>query len=80
MDSSSNAIRGDTFAAKKTQESNLDVAHVIMVRWMSGVTTLGRMRNDRIRGTTKAGEIAKAAMERKPTCHGHVMRREEDYS
>ena len=29
------------------------------VRWMSGVTKLDRIRNERIRGTTKVGEMSK---------------------
>ena len=30
-----------------------------MLRWMNGVTKLDRVRNERIIGTTKVGEIAK---------------------
>ncbi len=30
-----------------------------MLRWMSGVTKLDRIWNERIRGTTKVGEISK---------------------
>ena len=45
----------ETWAVKKAQEK-LDVAEMRMLRWMSGVTKLDRIRNERIRGTTKVGE------------------------
>ena len=49
----------ETWAVKKTQQKKLDVAEMRMLRWMSGVTKLDRIRNARIRGTTKVGEISK---------------------
>ena len=49
----------ETWAVKKTQEKKLDVAEMRMLRWMSGVTKLDRIMNERIRGTTKVGEISK---------------------
>ena len=48
---------------KKAQEKKLDVAEMRMLRWMSGVTKLDRIRNERIRGTTKLGEISKKVQE-----------------
>ena len=45
----------ETWAMKKAQEKKLDVAELRMLRWMSGVTKLDRIRNERIRGTTKVG-------------------------
>ena len=44
---------------------------------MCGVTKLDKIRNERIRGTTKVGEITKKVQERRLKWHGHVMRREE---
>ena len=35
-----------------------------MLRWMCGVTKLDKVRNERIRGTTKMGEIIKKVQER----------------
>ena len=43
---------------------------------MSGVTKLDKIRNERIRGTTKVGEISnKKVQERRLKWYGHVMRR-----
>ena len=35
-----------------------------MLRWMCGVTRLDKIRNERIRGTTKVGEITNKVQER----------------
>ena len=50
-----------------------------MLQWMCGVTKLDKIRNERIRGTTKVGEITKKVQERRMKLYGHVMRREEHY-
>ena len=42
----------DTWAVKRAQEKKSDVAEMRMLRWMSGVTKLDRIRNERIRGAT----------------------------
>ena len=47
----------ETCALKKTQENKLEVAEMRMQRWMSGVTRVDKIRNERIRGTTNVGEI-----------------------
>ena len=52
----------EIWALKKAQEK-LDVAESRMLRWMSGVTKLDRIRNEIIRGTTKVGEISKKVRE-----------------
>ena len=46
---------------------------------MSRVTKLDRIRNERIRGTTKVGEISKKVQESRLKWYGHVLRREEEY-
>ena len=43
---------------------------------MCRVTELDRIRNERIRGTTKVGEIAKKVLKRRLKWYGHVMRGE----
>ena len=49
------------------------------LRWMYGVTRLDKIRNERIRWTTKVGGIKKKVQERRLKWYGHVMRREENY-
>ena len=63
----------------KAQEKTLDVAEMRMLRWMSGVTKLDRIRNEIIRGTTRVGEIFKKVHESRLKWYGHVLRREEAY-
>ena len=46
-------------------------------RWICGGTTLDKIRNERIRGTTKVGEITKKVQETRLKLYMHVMRREE---
>ena len=53
----------ETWAVKKAQEKNLDVVKMRMLRWMSGVTKVDRIRNERLRGSTKVGEISKKVQE-----------------
>ena len=43
---------------------------------MSGVTELNRSRNERIRGTTKVGELLKKGQESRLKWYGHVLREE----
>ena len=66
----------ETWAVKKAQEKKLDIAEMRMLRWMSGVTKLDRIRNERIRGTTKVGEISKKVQESRLKWYGHVLRRQ----
>ena len=46
----------ETWALKKGQENKLDVSEMRMPRWMCGVTKLDKIRNEKIRRTTKVGE------------------------
>ena len=53
-----------------------------MLRWMCGVTKLDKIRNERIRGTTKVGDIRVEGIDitfskRGLKWYGHVMRRNE---
>ena len=65
----------ETWAVKKAQEQKLDVVEMRMLRWMSGVTKLDRIRNERIRGTPQVGTISKKC--RKVGWSGMGMYREE---
>ena len=72
----SNDVRcRDLSSEEKAQEKNLDVAEMMMLRWISGVTKLDRIRNERIRGTKKVGEISKTVQESRLKWCGHVLRR-----
>ena len=53
----------------------------MMLRWMSEVTKLGRIINERNRGTTKVGEISKKVQESRLKWYMgiHAFRREEEY-
>ena len=75
----SNDVRCRDLGSEEAQEKKLDVAEMRMLRWMSGVTRLDRIRNERIRGTTKVGEISKKVQESRLTWYGHVLRREDEY-
>ena len=69
----------ETWAVKKAQEKKLDEAEIRMLRWVSGVTKLDRIRNERISGTTKVGEISKKEQESRLKWYGQILRREEEY-
>ena len=45
---------------------------------MCGVTKLDKIRNERLRVTTKVGEITKKVQERRLNWYGHVIRREKE--
>ena len=60
-----NAHGAETWALKKAQEKKLEVAEMRMLRWMCGVTKLDKIRNERISGTTKVGEITNKVQERR---------------
>ena len=69
----------ETWAVKKAQKKKLDVAEMRLLRWMSGVTKLDRIRNESIRGTTMVGGISKKVKESRLTWYGHVLRRAYEY-
>ena len=65
---------------KKAHEKKMEVAEMKMLRWMCGVTRLDKIRNEKIRGSTKVGEISRKVQERRMRWYGHVvMRRDEEY-
>ena len=51
--------------ALKAQETKLEVAEMRMLRWMCGVTKLDKIRYERIRGTSKVGEITNKVQEKR---------------
>ena len=64
---------------KKIEGRKMDVAEMRMLRWMSGVTKMDRVRNNYIRGTVKVTEVSKKAQEARLRWYGHLMRREEQH-
>ena len=75
----SNDVQCRDVGSEEAQEKKLDVAEMRMLGWMSGVTKMDRIRNERIRGTTKVGEISKKVQESRLKWYGHVLRREDEY-
>ena len=69
----------EILAVKKAQYFSCDVAEMRMLRWMCGFTKLDRIRTERIRGTTKLGEMSKKVQESGLRWYGHVWRREDKY-
>ena len=70
----------ETWAVKKAHEKKMEVANMkILQRWMCGVTRLDKIRNEKIRGSTKVGEISKKVQLRRMQWYGHVVRRDEEY-
>ena len=47
--------------------------------WVNLGNKLDRIRNERIRGTTKVGQISKKVQESRLKWYGHVLRREDEY-
>ena len=69
----------ETWAVKKAQEKKLDVAEMRMLGWMNRVTKMDRIRNDRIRGTAKVGEISKQVQESWLICMGMYWEEKKKY-
>ena len=59
----SNDVWGRGVGSEESTREKLDVAEMWMLGWMGGVTKMDRIRNERIRGTTKVGEISKKVQE-----------------
>ena len=45
----------ETWSLKKAHEKKIEVAEMRMLRWMCDVMKLDKVRNERIKGTTKVG-------------------------
>ena len=72
----------EAWTFNKAQENKLEVADMRMLQYTCGITKLDKIRNQRIRRTTKVGQIAKKVQDMRlnwyghANCYGHVMRRE----
>ena len=69
----------DSIVQRVSDGDRLNLVCITTRYWMSGVTKLDRIRNERIRGTTKVGEISKKVQESRLKWYGHVLRREDEY-
>ena len=69
----------ETVGTTKTQEAELDVAEMKMLRFALGVTRKDRIRNEHVRGTVKVGPISKKVKKSRLRWYGHVKRREDAY-
>ncbi|KAK3570673.1 hypothetical protein QTP86_024754 [Hemibagrus guttatus] len=69
----------ETVSLRKRQESELEVAELKMLRFSLGVTKLGRIRNEYIRGTAHVGRLGDKVREARLRWFGHVQRRENEY-
>ena len=69
----------ETWPVTRRQERKMEVAEMKMLRWLCGVTREDRIRNERIRGTVKVGNIGKKIQESRLRWFGHVQRRNEEY-
>ncbi|KAI5724950.1 hypothetical protein M8J77_009188 [Diaphorina citri] len=53
----------ETWPITKAEERKMEVTEMRMLRWMSGVTRMDRIRNEYIRGSVKVGPIGKKIQE-----------------
>ena len=63
---------------KKAQEQRLDVTEMKMLRWMSGVTRMDKIRNQYVRGSAKVTEASKKIQEYRLRWFGHLSRRVDE--
>ncbi|KAK3558341.1 hypothetical protein QTP86_017253, partial [Hemibagrus guttatus] len=66
----------ETVSWRKSQESELEVAELKMLRFSLGVTRLDRIRNEYIRGTAHVGRLGDKVREARLRWFGHVQRRD----
>ena len=64
----------------KTEEAELNVAEMKMLRFALGVTRKDRIKNEHIRGTVKVGQISRKVRESRLRWYGHVKSREDAYA
>ena len=70
-----NDVRCRDVGSEESTREEVGWAEMRMLRWISGVIKLDRIRNERIKGTTKVGEISNKVLESRLNWYGHVSRR-----
>ena len=68
-------LYGEGAASMKMTEEKMNIVEMKILRWMSGVTREGRIRNEYIRGSTKVTELSKKIQEGRLRWYGHLLRR-----
>ena len=63
----------ETASMRKIDEKKMDVAEMRMLRWMSGVTRIDRIRNEYIRGSTKVTKVSKKMQEGRLMWYGYLL-------
>ena len=69
----------ETVRTIKTQEAELNVAEMKMLRFALGVTRKDGIKNESFRLTAKVGQISRKVKESRLRWYGHVKRREDAY-
>jgi hypothetical protein len=69
----------ECWATKVRDERRQHVTKMRMLRWMCGVTRMGRIRNEYIRGRLKLEPVTEKMRSKRLAWYGHVMRRDESH-
>ena len=69
----------ETVGTTKTQEAELNVVEMKMLRLALGVPRKDRIKNEHVHGTVKVGQISRKVRESRLRWYEHVKRREDAY-
>jgi hypothetical protein len=69
----------ECWATKMRDDRRLHVTEMRMLRWMSGVTRMDRIRNEYIRGSLKVAPVSDKMRSNRLAWYGHVMRKDESH-
>ena len=69
----------ETWALRKKDENTLDTAEMKMLRWITGVTKMDKIKNEVTRGKMKVRKISEKITEGRLRWFGHVERRGPEY-
>ena len=70
---------GETWALRKTQEHQIDVAEMKMLRWSMGISRKERIRNEHVRKQMGVRPISEKIQGARLRWFGHIERRDENY-
>ena len=69
----------EAVALTKRQEAEMEVAELKMLRFSLGVTRMGKIRNEYVRGTAQMGRFGEKTREARLRWYGHVLRKDDGY-